>query len=220
MLREDDDLTTRVGFLYWINSTTPVDFRIMERLLHSIYNITDADEDEILGPLFTKFHREMHAGCKSFQRSVAKIEWSLTHLHKVDITLSSSTIPTIFLLFQHSIQNRTMKLYMTAEPDLVHAFLKRKGLWKAIFEHLVFISRDTSIPGVSRPYSVVASRTLHCVADVLAATRRQVTEESGDFSRVLVQAGMFNALEEAILRFASFVDLSCMFLIDGTCQYV
>lgn len=192
----------------------------MERLLYSVYNITDADEDEILGPLFTKFHREMHVGCKSFQRSVAKIEWSLTHLHKVDITLSSNTIPTIFLLFQHSIQNRNMKLYVTAEPDLLHAFLKRKGLWKAIFEHLVFISRDTSIPGVSQPYSMVASRTLHCVADALLATRREVTEESGDLCRVLVQAGMFNALEEAIPRFASSIDLSCMSLFDATCQSV
>lgn len=192
----------------------------MERLLYSIYNITDADEDEILGPLFTKFYREMHMGCKSFQRAVAKIEWSLTHLHRQDVTLSSSTIPTIFLLFQHSIQNRLMKLYVTAEPDLVHALLKRKGLWKAVFDHLVFISRDRSLPGISRPYSIVAQRTLHCIADVLSAARRQVTEESADFSRVLVQAGMFDALEEVIPEFASSINLSSMSLLHVACQYV
>lgn len=214
MLREPDDLTTRLGFRYWINSTTPMDFRVMERLMYSVFSISDEDEDEILGEMTAKLFRDMHVGCKSFQRVAAKIEWSLTHLHTHDITLSSTTIPTIFLLFQNGIQNRRLKLYVTEEPDLVHALLKRKGLWKAVFGQLVHFSRDRSLPELSHPYSVVAERIIKCVADILGATMRSLTEESMAFVRVLVQVNMFDALEDAIPRFAASVDLSSTFFLD------
>lgn len=134
MLQKDEDLTTRLIFRYLMHSTTPDEFQIMPTFLRSVYAGNDTDETLNHALLMKKLFRDIQVGCRGLHRFIEKLEWLLRNLHE-DPYFCGTTIQTLSILFDYSVIAR--KCLSRGEPVFARFFVKKKGIWKSVFQTLV-----------------------------------------------------------------------------------